>query len=90
MVKIGKRRQIMRKRVKKNRLKDYRRLMNWTQSELAKAVGSRQLYISRYERGIIGTPKQLQPKIASVLGLPLEVIFPDNEVLDENSKNKIN
>jgi len=68
----------MRKRNKKNRLRDYRRLMNWTQSELAKAVGSRQLYISRYERGIYRTPEQLKPKIASVLGLPLEVVFPED------------
>ena len=84
----------MRKRNQKNRLRDYRRLMNWTQSELAKAVGSRQLYISRYERGIIGTPERLKPKIASVLGLPLEVIFPEDtglterEVLDEKTRNK--
>lgn len=80
----------MRKRIKENKLKYFRRQMNWTQTQLAKAVGSRQLYISRYERGIIGTPKQLQPKIASVLGLPLEVIFPDSEVLDEQTKNKTN
>lgn len=68
----------MRKRIKKNKLKHYRRLMNWTQLELAKAVGSRQLYISRYERGIHKTPEDLKPKIASVLGLPEEVIFPED------------
>lgn len=77
----------MRKRIKENRLKNYRRLMNWTQSELAKAVGSRQLYISRYERGINKIPENLKPKIASVLGLPKEVIFPDSEVLDNEKTN---
>ncbi|MBA7623433.1 hypothetical protein ES703_30829 [subsurface metagenome] len=86
----------MRKRNQKNRLRDYRRLMNWTQLELAEAVGSRQLYISRYERGIIRTPEYLKPKIASVLGLPLEVVFPEDTdrtvqgVVNEKSKNRPN
>ena len=68
----------MRKRIKKNKIRDYRRLMNWTQSELAKAVGSRQQYIGKYERGIHKTPEHLKPKIASVLGLPEDLIFPED------------
>ncbi len=83
----------MRKRIKKNKIRDYRRLMNWTQSELAKAVGSRQLYISRYERGMHRTPERLKPKIASVLGLPEDLIFPEDTgspggVVNEKTRNK--
>ena len=66
----------MRKQVRKNKLRDYRRLLDWTQSELAKAVGSRQQYIGKYERGIHKVPEPLKPKIASVLGLPEDLIFP--------------
>jgi DNA-binding XRE family transcriptional regulator len=86
----------MRKQIKKNKLRHYRRLMNWTQLELAEAVGSRQQYIGTYERGIIGTPKCLKPKIASVLGLPFEVVFPEDTdrtvqgVGNEKSKNRDN
>ncbi len=84
----------MRKQIKKNKLRHYRRLMNWTQLELAEAVGSRQQYIGTYERGIIGTPNRLKPKIASVLGLPIDVIFPEYagltgwEGLDEKTNPK--
>ena len=74
----------MRKQIKKNKIRHYRRLMNWTQLELARAVGSRQQYIGTYEKGIIGTPKRLKPKIASVLGLPEEVIFPEDEDRSED------
>lgn len=80
----------MRKRIKKNQLRYFRRQMNWTQTQLAKAVGSRQLYISRYEQGIYRIPEGLKSKIASVLGLPIQLIFPDSEVLDEQTKNKPN
>ena len=68
----------MRKRIRKNKIRDYRRLLDWTQSELAKAVGTRQQYIGRYERGIHKVPERLKPKIASVLGLPESVIFPED------------
>jgi len=66
----------MRKRVTKNKIRDYRRLLDWTQSELAKAVGSQQQYICKYERGIHKVPERLKSKIASTLGLPEDLIFP--------------
>ena len=65
----------MTKRTRKNKIRDYRRLFNWTQSELAKAVGTRQQYMRRYERAIHKVPQYLKARIASVLGLPEEVIF---------------
>ena len=68
----------MRKRIRKNKIRDYRRLLNWTQSELAKAVGSRQQYICKYERGIHKVPEHLKSKIASVLGLPEQIMFSED------------
>lgn len=68
--------------IRKNKLRYYRRLLDWTQLQLAEAVGfepaNGQRYISRYERGIYRTPRHLKTKIASVLGLPVKVIFPEN------------
>jgi len=87
---------LMRKQSKINKLRYYRRLLNWTQEQLAEAVGSRYQYIGQYERGMYKTPKVLQKKISDVLGLPLETIFPENvglterEVLDEKTRNKPN
>jgi len=86
----------MRKRIKKNQLRYFRRQMNWTQTQLAKAVGSRQEYIQRYEQGIYKTPEGLKLKIVSVLGLPLEVVFPEDTdrtvqgVVNEKTKNRPN
>lgn len=81
--------------IRKNKIRYYRRLLNWTQEQLAEAVGSRYQYIGRYERGMYRTPKDLQEKISAVLGLPRETIFPDDtkfakrEVLDnEKTKHK--
>jgi len=68
----------MRKQIKKNKIRHYRRLLNWTQSQLAKAVGSRQQYIANYEQSIHKIPECIKPKIASVLGLPEELIFPED------------
>jgi len=73
----------MRKQIEQNKLRYYRRLLDWTQTQLAEAVGlerkNGQTYIGWYERGVVRTPKHLKPKIASVLGLPVKVIFPDSK-----------
>ena len=82
--------------IKNNKIRYYRRLLNWTQEQLAEAVGSRYQYIGNYERGVYRTPKDLQKKISTVLGLPLEVIFPDDMKfakqggLNEETKNRDN
>ncbi|MBA7497243.1 hypothetical protein ES702_07855 [subsurface metagenome] len=69
----------MRKQIKKNKLRYYRRLLDWTQTQLSEATGIGQVNISRYERGIRRASTDLKVKIASVLGLPVEVIFPEDE-----------
>ena len=84
--------------IRENKIRYYRRLLNWTQEQLAEAVGferiNGQVYISRYERGMYRTPKDLQEKITAVLGLPIKVIFPEDtglterEGLDEKTRNK--
>lgn len=89
----------MRKQIRQNRLRQYRRLLNWTQTELAKACGLKprngQVAISAYECGICRCPSALRIKIASVLGLPRETVFPEDTglskrgVLDEKTNRPI-
>ncbi|MBA7529294.1 hypothetical protein ES705_21490 [subsurface metagenome] len=69
----------MRKIRVKNRIRQYRQLLQLTQEDLAKAIGSYQIKIGRYERADIRTPEEIKEKIASVLGLPLTVVFPEDE-----------
>ncbi|MBA7639974.1 hypothetical protein ES703_47635 [subsurface metagenome] len=69
----------MRKIKVKNRIRQYRQLLQLTQEDLAKAIGSYQIKIGRYERADIRTPEEIKEKIASVLGLPLTVVFPEDE-----------
>jgi len=86
--------------IRENKIRYYRRLLDWTQEQLAEAVGferiNGQVYISRYERGVYRIQKDLQEKISAVLGLPRKVIFPENigpterGVLDEKTRNRPN
>jgi transcriptional regulator with XRE-family HTH domain len=68
--------------------------MNFTQGQLATAIAVYQVKLSRYERSELITPREMRSKIASILGLPVEVIFPEDiglierEVLDEKTRNK--
>lgn len=69
----------MRKQIKKNKLRYYRRLLDWTQTQLSEATGIGQVNISRYERGTRRASTDLKAKIAGVLGLPVDVVFPDTD-----------
>ena len=73
---------------KRNKLRFYRRLLDWTQGDLAKAIGCKQRVFCEYERGRIRVPDDLKPKIAKALGLPEYMIFPRSEVTDEKTRNK--
>ena len=85
----------MKAKIRKNKLRHYRRLLDWTQTELAEAVGlergSGQIYISRGERGTRKISEHLRVKISATLGLPRETIFPEDTglplrgVLDEKT-----
>lgn len=63
-----------------NRIRFFRRQANLTQEELGKTIGTYTMKVHRYETGRIKVPREMRNKLASVLGLPLEVIFPDSEV----------
>lgn len=84
----------MRKQIKKNKLRYYRRLLDWTQTQLSESTGIGQVNISRYERGTRRISKDLQVKISGVLGLPAEVVFPEDTdrpgrgVGNEKTKNR--
>jgi len=84
----------MRSKKRPNKIRYYRRLMNFTQGQLATAIAVYQVKLSRYERSELITPREMRSKIASILGLPVEVIFPEDiglierEVLDEKTRNK--
>ncbi|GAI60514.1 unnamed protein product [marine sediment metagenome] len=86
----------MRSKKRPNKIRYYRRLMNFTQGQLAVAIGVYQTKLCRYERSYLVTPREMRLKIASILGLPVEVIFPEDvglierEVLDEETKNRPN
>ncbi|GAI32397.1 unnamed protein product [marine sediment metagenome] len=57
-------------------------------------MGVYQVKLSRYERSELITPREMRSKIASILGLPAEVIFPEDvglierEVLNEKTNPK--
>lgn len=88
----------MRKQIRKNKLRYYRRLLNWSQADLAVTAGleriTGQTSISGYERGLYRCPEALRIKISAVLGLPRETVFPEDTglplrgVLDEKTKNR--
>jgi len=68
----------MRKQIEKNKLRYYRRLLDWTQTQLSNSTGIGQVNISRYERGTRRISEALKIKIASALGLPEDLIFPED------------
>lgn len=86
----------MRSKKRPNKIRYYRRLMNFTQGQLAVAIGVYQVRLCRYERSYLVTPREMRSKIASVLGLPVAVVFPEDvgfierEVLDEERTNRPN
>jgi len=63
-----------------NRIRHFRRLLDWTQEDLSKVIGTRQPYLSTYERGLIKTPERLKSKIATCLGIDEKTLFPESEV----------
>lgn len=63
-----------------NKIRHFRRLLNWTQEDLSKTIGTRQPYLSMYERGLTRTPERLKSRIAACLGIPEKTLFPKGEV----------
>lgn len=61
-----------------NRLRFFRRQADLTQEELGKTVGVEKTRIHRYEIEKQKCPWEMREKLASVLGLPEEIIFPED------------
>ena len=62
-----------------NRLKEIRQRTGWVQWRLAKAVGVHECLISNIEVGRRKCPEELKPRIASVLGVSVDELFPVDE-----------
>ena len=79
-----------------NRLRFFRRQADLSQEELGKMVGVELTRIHRYEAEKQRCPWEMRDKIASVLRLPVEVVFPEDTsrtvqgVGNEKSKNRDN
>lgn len=71
-----------------NRLRFFRRQADMTQTELGKAVGVEITRIHRYETEKQGCPWEMRTKIASVLRLPEEIIFPEDTDSPSGGRNE--
>lgn len=68
----------------KNFLREYRKAAHMTQSELAKASGTSQVMVCRYENGQRVPKLPAARKIAQALGCQVEDIWPvDNKANQE-------
>jgi len=65
-------------------IKHYRKLAGLTQVQLAKKVGTQQYSLAKYEKDVVTPSKDLLPKLASTLGVTLDVLF-GNEQAIKNS-----
>ncbi|GAI42414.1 unnamed protein product, partial [marine sediment metagenome] len=61
-----------------NRIRFFRRQANITQEELGKVVGVNKMRIHRYETEKTRCPYEMREKIVTILGLPEELIFPED------------
>ncbi len=61
----------------RNRIKEIRKKLGMTQSQLAETVGSSQQQIQRMETGIQNANFDIALKICSALGTPIETVFPE-------------
>lgn len=59
----------------RNRLKDERARLGWTQAELAARVGVSRKTINTVENGVFIPSTVLALRLAAVLGVPLETLF---------------
>ncbi|MBA7709008.1 hypothetical protein ES703_117915 [subsurface metagenome] len=75
---------------KRNKLRFYRRLLDFTQTDLSESVDITQKVLSDYERGRCKVPDDLKPKIAKALGIPEGMIFSEVRGRDEKTRNKTN
>jgi transcriptional regulator with XRE-family HTH domain len=56
-------------------IKRFRKLAGLTQVQLAKKVGTQQYSLAKYEKDVVAPSKDLLPKLASTLGVSLDILF---------------
>ena len=69
------------------RIKEFRKLKNWTQNEFAEMVGTSQSALSAYETGEREPMLSTCLRISEVLDVSLEELFP-KEVVNHYMKNR--
>jgi len=62
--------------VRPNKVAHFRRLLGWSQVDLAAAIGTSQGNLTRYERGKRSIPLETKEKIQEILGIPFSALFP--------------
>lgn len=60
-------------------LRNLRRARTMTQADLARVVRVSQQTIAKIERGLYTPPADLQVRLAAVLGVAVDVLFPVND-----------
>src|SRR5262245_8555366 len=77
------------KRIMTNRIKEFRQQLGLTQHALARKVGTSQPQIGRIEAGKTEAPAEVAAALASALGQPLDILFPDAGKLLARIQNEI-
>lgn len=63
-----------------NKISHFRKLLGWSQADLAVAIDTSQQNLHNYETGKVKPPLEKKEKIEEVLGIPLKALFPKTEV----------
>src|SRR4030095_9301344 len=77
------------KRIMTTRIKEFRQQLGLTQHALAKRIGTNQPQIGRIEAGKTEAPAEVAAALASALGQPLDILFPDAGKLLARIQNEI-
>lgn len=63
-------------RAKPNKLAYFRKLLKWSQQDLAKALGINSGTLSRWESSEVNCPSEKRGELQRLLGLDVDVLFP--------------
>lgn len=62
-------------------MRNVRRTRTINQAELARLIGVSQQTLSKYESGVLRPAPDVQARIAAILGVSRQEIFPDSEAM---------
>lgn len=63
-------------RAKPNKLAYFRKLLGWTQADLARALNVTAGSLSRWESSEVNCPSEKRGELQRLLGLSVDVLFP--------------